>query len=230
MVTAWAIGAVILYGTGWSGGAVLAAFFVSSNLVSRLLPPTKVPQLDTKGDRRDGWQVLANGGPAALAVLVSPDVGLRLWLVTASLAAAAADTWATAVGGRSRGPTRLVSSGVVVPPGTSGGVTPAGTIGAVLGAMLVSGVGALTLGRSSLFAAGTLIGFLGMVLDSFAGSMVQGRFHCLHCNRPSEQRVHQCGQRTELRAGVGWLSNDGVNLVATTLAVVAGWASWTWLD
>jgi hypothetical protein len=29
---------------------------------------------------------------------------------------------------------------------------------------------------------------------------------------------------------VSWLSNDGVNLLATTLALVAGWASWTWLD
>ncbi|HEX6433452.1 MAG TPA: DUF92 domain-containing protein [Gemmatimonadales bacterium] len=230
VVAGWSIGALILYGTGWRGGAVLAAFFVSSNLVSRLLPPTKVPQLDVKGDRRDGWQVLANGGPAALAVLVSPDLDLRLWLVTASLSAAAADTWATAVGGRSRGPTRLLSSGVVVPPGTSGGVTPAGAIGAALGAMLVSGVGGLTLGRSSLFAAGTLIGFSGMVLDSFAGSRWQGRFHCPQCGQPSERRVHRCGHITERRAGLSWLSNDGVNLLATTLALAAGWASWIWLD
>lgn len=230
VVAAWAIGALILYGTGWSGGAVLAAFFVSSNLLSRLLPPTRISELDAKSDRRDAWQVLANGGPAALAVLLSDDIGLKLWLVTASLAAAAADTWATAVGGHSRGPTRLLSSGVVVPPGTSGGVTPAGAIGAALGAMLVAGVGALALGRSSLLAAGTLIGFLGMVLDSYAGSRVQGRFHCLHCNQPSEQRVHRCGHRTERRAGVSWLSNDGVNLLATTVAVAAGWASWAWLD
>lgn len=209
---------------------MLAAFFVSSNLVSRVLPPGRIPQLDSKGDQRDAWQVCANGGPAVLAALASADIGLKVWLVTTSLAAAAADTWATSVGAHSRGPTRLLISNVMVPPGTSGGVTPAGFIGAVLGAMLVSGIGALALGRSLLFAAGTLIGFLGMVLDSYAGSMWQGRFHCVHCDQPSERRVHRCGHITERRAGVSWLSNDGVNLLATTSALLAGWISWAWLD
>jgi uncharacterized membrane protein len=203
---------------------------VSSNLTARLLPPRELTQLDSKGDRRDAWQVLANGGPAALAALTSADVELKLWLVTASLAAAAADTWATVFGARSRAPTRLLSSGLVVVPGTSGGVTPAGTVGAALGAMLVSATGAAALNRASLFAAGTLIGFLGMVLDSYAGSRWQGRFHCLRCNQPSERRMHRCGQRTERRAGLPWLSNDGVNLLATTMALVAGWALWAWLD
>ncbi len=229
-MAAWTIGALILYGTGWSGGAVLAAFFVSSNLVSRLLPLRRLSPLDPKGDQRDAWQVFANGGPAALAALVPADPGLKLWLVTASLAAAAADTWATSVGAHSRGPTRMLGSGAVVPPGTSGGVTPAGSIGAAIGSMLVSSVGALALGRSSLFAAGTLIGFLGMALDSYAGSRLQGRFHCPACDQPSERRVHRCGHRTEWKAGVSWLSNDAVNLLATTLALGAGWIWWTWLD
>jgi uncharacterized membrane protein len=164
-----------------------------------------------------------------MAAVLPADPSLRLWLVTASLAAAAADTWATSVGTHSKGPTRLLGSGTVVPPGTSGGVTRAGTIAAALGGLFVSGVGALALGRPSLLAAGTLIGFLGMVLDSFAGSRWQGRFHCINCDQPSERRVHRCGHITERRAGVSWLSNDGVNLLATTLALVAGWASWTWL-
>jgi uncharacterized membrane protein len=218
-----------LYGTGWNGGAVLAAFFVSSNLISRVFP-SRLSELDPKGERRDAWQVFANGGPAALAAVLPADVGLRLWLVTASLAAAASDTWATSVGTHSRGPTRLLGSGLLVPPGTSGGVTGAGFVGAALGAMVVSAAGALALGHASLFAAGTLIGFSAMVLDSFAGSRWQGRFHCLHCSQPSERRVHRCGHITERRAGLAWLSNDGVNLLATTLALVAGWASWIWLD
>jgi uncharacterized membrane protein len=218
-----------LYGTGWSGGAVLAAFFVSSNLVSRVFPPGPTP-LDSKGERRDAWQVCANGGPAALAAIIPLETGVRLWLITTSLAAAAADTWATSVGTHSKGPTRLLGSGAVVPPGTSGGVTRAGSVAAALGAMVVSATGALALGRTSLFAAGTLIGFSGMVLDAFAGSRWQGRFYCLQCNQPSERRLHRCGSVTQRRTGLSWLSNDGVNLLATTLALVAGWASWTWLD
>jgi uncharacterized protein (TIGR00297 family) len=229
-IAAWTTGTVILYGTGWSGGAVLAAFFVSSNLISQALPARTISSLDSKGERRDAWQVCANGGPAALAAVTSADIALKLWLVTISLAAAAADTWATSVGRHSRAPTRLLGSGVMVPPGTSGGVTPAGSLGAAVGAMLVSGVGALALGRSALFAAGTAIGFLGMVLDSYAGSYWQGRFHCLHCDQPSERRVHRCGHVTRRKAGMGWLSNDGVNLLATTLALAAGWVVWGWVD
>ena len=208
---------------------MLAAFFVSSNLVSRAMPPRRISQLDVKGDQRDAWQVYANGGPALLASLAPADLDLKVWLVTASLAAAAADTWATAMGAHSHEPTRLLGSNVLVPPGTSGGVTAAGSFGAMLGAMFVSAVGALAFGRSSLFAAGTLIGFLGMVLDSYAGSRWQGRFHCLHCDQPSERPVHRCGHATERRAGVSWLSNDGVNLLATTLALAAGWIAWVWL-
>ena len=236
MVAAWLTGTIILNRTGWDGGVVLAAFFVSSNLVSRLPPPRQrsgldpTLDLDAKGEQRDAWQVFANGGPAALASLIAADPSLRLWLATISLAAAAADTWATSFGLRSKGATRLLASSAVVPRGTSGGVTAAGFTGAALGAMLVSAVGALALGRTSLFVAGTLIGFAGMLVDAYAGGRWQGRFHCMQCDQPSEWRRHRCGHRTELRAGVPWLTNDGVNLLATTLALAAGSAWWAWLE
>lgn len=221
---------MILYGAGWKGGAVLAAFFVSSNLVSRLARPTAAAQLDAKGERRDAWQVLANGGPAAMAAVLPVEAALKLWLITTSLAAAAADTWATSVGSRSKTAPRLLVSGRSVDPGTSGGVTEAGCVGALTGAMLVSGTGALALGLPELFVAGTLIGFLGMLGDSLIGGFWQGRFFCAQCSQPSEWRVHRCGSTTEWKAGLAWLTNDGVNFLATTLALVAGWTSWAWFD
>ena len=229
-MAAWIVGIMILYGAGWKGGVVLAAFFVSSNVVSKLARPTAPAQLDAKGERRDAWQVLANGGPAAVAAVLPVEVGLKLWLITASLAAAAADTWATSVGSRSKTAPRLLGSGRSVYPGASGGVTPAGCVGAFIGAMLVSGTGALALGSPALFAAGTLIGFLGMLGDSLVGGMWQGSFYCAQCSQPSEWRVHRCGCATEWKAGLAWLTNDGVNLLATTLALVAGWTSWAWFD
>jgi uncharacterized protein (TIGR00297 family) len=230
-LAAWVVGLSVLHGTGWSGGAVLAAFFVSSNLVSRIGPLVSYPRVDAKGDRRDGWQVFANGGAAALVALIGSASGdLRMWLVTGSLAAAAADTWATSVGAHSRVPPRLLWSGRVVAPGSSGGVTLAGSAGAALGAVLVSGVGAFVSGTALLLPAGTLIGFLGMMVDSAAGGALQGRFHCLRCNEASEWRVHRCGSETEWRAGVRWLTNDGVNFIATACAAGAAWVAWWWLD
>ena len=219
------VGTLILHGSGWQGGAVLAAFFISSNLVSRL--GVSLPAgLDPKGDRRDGWQVIANGGAAAIAAALSSSSSAAIWPVTAALAAAAADTWATSVGIRSRVPPRLLWFGPPVPAGTGGGVTAVGSAGALAGATIVATIGALAAGSPALLPIGTLIGFLGMAADSAAGAFLQGRFHCPRCDQASEWPVHRCGAPTTRTGGVAWLNNDGVNLVATALAGGAGWAAW----
>jgi len=225
------VGAGILYGTGWIGGAVLAAFFISSNLVSRVAPTPLTARIDAKGDRRDAWQVVANGAAAALlAVFGSSDPALRTWLVTATLSAAAADTWASSVGGLSRSAPRLLWSRDPVPPGTNGGITAAGNAGALAGAAVVSATAALLAGNARLLPAGILIGFLGMLMDSLLGGTMQGTFWCPRCQRPSEWRVHRCGTRTERKSGWVWLNNDGVNFLATALSGGLAWAVWRWLD
>jgi uncharacterized protein (TIGR00297 family) len=228
-VAAWTIGTLVLAGTGWSGGAVLAAFFVSSNLVSRFGQPSPPLPLDPKSDRRDLWQVYANGGAAAAGALAAPGE-LGLWLVTATLAAAAADTWATAIGIRSGQTPRFLGVGRTVPPGTSGGMTAAGSAGAAVGALVVSGTGSLVSGNPALVAAGTLIGLAGMLVDSGLGALLQGRFHCDRCAEPSEWRIHRCGHPTVLKGGVAWLDNDLVNFLATAFAAGTALLLWRWLD
>jgi uncharacterized protein (TIGR00297 family) len=218
------VGCLILYGTGWPGGAVLAAFFVSSSVVGRSAPRS---ELDPKGERRDARQVGANGGPAAAGALLGlHDPSLALWVITGSLAAAAADTWATSLGARSRRGPRLLLLGRSVPPGTSGGMTVLGSAGAVVGALVVAGT-AVAIGASpGLLPAATLIGFAGMVTDSALGTRCQGRFRCPACDVASEWRVHRCGTRTVGQGGLEWLDNDGVNLAAASLAAVAGGLAW----
>jgi uncharacterized protein (TIGR00297 family) len=223
------VGTAVLAGTGWPGCAALAAFFTGSSLVSRLLPdPTA--QLDAKGARRDGWQVLANGGPAAAGALLEPGhPGLGLWIVTASLATAAADTWATSFGGLSRTWPREIPTGRTVPPGTSGGVTPVGSIGGAVGAVVVAAAGASTTGDFALFPAAIVIGIAGMVLDSLAGTWAQARFHCPRCDTLCERAVHHCGEPATHQKGWRWLNNDGVNAIATGFGALMGWLAWGWL-
>jgi uncharacterized protein (TIGR00297 family) len=229
-VAACIIGTSILVGAGWQGGAVLAAFFVSSSLVSKLVGSRAPAGLDPKGDRRDAWQVLANGGVAALAALTAPDPLAKLWLITATLAAAAGDTWASSTGALSPVPPRLLWSRRRVLPGTSGGITSVGTIGALVGSALVSVVGAGVAGAPRFAVAGTLIGFAGMLVDSFLGSTLQGRFQCPRCDAPSEWRRHRCGTETQLIGGQAWLNNDVVNALATVCAALLAWAWWRLLD
>lgn len=227
-VAAWSVGTVVLTSAGWLGGAVLLTFFLSASALSRVRPALP-SDVDPKGSRRDAWQVLANGGPAALAGLlvlldlISPSAGL--WMITASLAAAAADTWATSLGAASRRPPRDLVSGASVPPGTSGGVTRLGTAAAVAGAALVSLPPAFS-GHSGLPAAGTIIGVGGMLLDSVLGATVQSRFRCPRCGTRSEWPRHRCGTRTRHEGGWRWLTNDGVNAIATGAAALAGWVAW----
>jgi uncharacterized protein (TIGR00297 family) len=228
---AWTVGVLVLRGTGWQGGAVLAAFFVSSNLVSRVRPRVALPGLDPKSDRRDLWQVYANGGVAALgAGFGLMDNALGIWPVTATLAAAAADTWATSIGVWSRVLPRLPWSGRTVPAGSNGGMTLMGSAGGAAGALIVAGTGAFVADLPVLLPVGTLIGFFGMVADSTLGALLQGRFHCPACGVASEWSVHRCGAATIREGGIAWLNNDGVNLVATALAGGAAVGVWYWLS
>lgn len=225
---AWAVGTAILVSTGWQGGVVLAVFFVASTAVSRILPPTTDTQ-DAKGDRRDAWQVLANGsvaGGGALFALQEPALGM--WLLTVSLAASASDTWATAVGTWSGTTPRDLRTGRPVPPGTSGGVTIPGSVGAIGGAVIVATSGALVAASHRLLLAATLLGLLGMAVDSLLGGAAQGSFYCPECERPTERFVHRCGAPTILRKGWRWFSNDLVNFCAIAVAALAGWAVWHW--
>jgi uncharacterized protein (TIGR00297 family) len=228
-VAAALVGSLVVWGAGVAGGLVLLAFFVSSNAVGRLVRGRTASELDAKGDCRDEWQVLANGGAAAVgAVAARGDPALALWLVTGAFAAGGADTWATIWGTRSRVLPRLLTTGRQVPHGTSGGVTLAGTVGGIAGAALTALVGSLT-GGLALLAAGTVAGVGGMLADSALGASLQGRFTCPECGIPSERAFHRCGAPTLHTGGIRWLTNDGVNALATTAGLALAFAGWRWL-
>ncbi|HTK43619.1 MAG TPA: DUF92 domain-containing protein [Gemmatimonadales bacterium] len=229
-LAATVVGCAILFTAGWPGAAALAAFFVSSSAVSRIEPDHPSAVSDPKGNCRDQWQVIANGGPAALGALLARDQpSLAAWITTSSLAAAAADTWATAVGAWSPTPPRHLLTWRSVPTGTNGGVTLLGCLAALAGATLVAASGAWVARQPALLGAAAAVGFAGMVLDSALGASMQGRFRCPACAQPSERRVHRCGTPTTPVGGLAWLDNDGVNALATGAAALAGWCAWLWL-
>ena len=225
-VAATAVGTAILTGTGVPGGAALLTFFIGSNILSRI-SPDPASRLGAKGSRRDHWQVLANGGVAAIGALLGPGPGS--WIVTTSLAVAAADTWATSVGAWSGRPPRHLLTGRTVPPGTSGGITLLGTAGALAGGLIVAAAAAIVSQDQRLLLFAAPVGLVGMLVDSALGAGWQGQFYCAECGEETERRVHRCGTRSLPRGGLLWLNNDGVNALATGLGGIAGWAGWWWL-
>ncbi len=173
-----------------------------------------------KGSRRDAWQVTANGGVAGvLAVMYGLSSDPTLFVAfTASLAAAAADTWATEIGGGIGGRTVSVTTWRQVAPGTSGGVSLVGMLGGLTGSIVV-GVSALPWFSSpayDLFIV-AIAGFAGMLVDSLVGATLQQRYRCGVC-RVITERTDHCGMSTDRYRGIRFIDNDIVNLICSLAA------------
>jgi uncharacterized protein (TIGR00297 family) len=203
-LAALAVGAAVALGAGWPGLGLLLVFFLSSTL------------LTPGGGRRRAVQVAANGGAAAAAALLS--LGDPVWRLAfaGALAAAAADTWSTEIGSRSRRAPRLVTTRRSVPRGTSGGVTRLGSAGGAAGAACVAaaaaGLGVVTpLAAPLVAAAGVAAGWV----DSLLGATLQARYRCPACEADCETPRHACGAATRPAGGLPWMTNDAVNLAAT---------------
>jgi len=220
------VGVAVLSGTGWGGGIVLGTFFVTSTAISHGFPSED----DThtfEGGRRNAWQVAANGGAAAVGGLIGmAHAGLGWWVVTAALAAATADTWATEVGKSRGGTPRNLLTGEPLPPGTSGGITMAGTLAGAAGAAVIGLVAGAVTGRPIWAVAGLVIGFGSMMADSALGAGWQVRYVCSACQEQCEESPHRCGAAARYQRGIPWLNNDMVNAVTTAFAAGAGGLSW----
>ncbi|MGC1759847.1 MAG: DUF92 domain-containing protein [Candidatus Cybelea sp.] len=222
-IAAFLVGAMVFGAGGWPGAAVLLAFFVPSSLLSRIGKARKRAIGEgIEPEPRNGWQVLANGGIAAVCVLAEVHGGARFAAAFAgAFAAASADTWGTEIGILSRrAPVSLLTLRPVA-AGRSGGVTVLGLAASIAGALLVAGIAAL-LGLASLWSV-TAGGIAGALLDSLLGGSLQALRWCPQCRCDCETRMHACGAVTELRRGTGWIENDAVNFAATLCgAAVAG--------
>lgn len=232
-ITGVAVGFGLFACGGLATWLLLALFFVSSTVLSRVGKRSKeaAESLTGKGGRRDAAQVLANGGPALLAGL--------LWLLTAepafsvgmiaALAAANADTWASEIGLLSRRePVSLVTLRPVE-KGRSGGVTLLGLTASFAGASLIAGaygLACLLSGGCALPALpSTLVvaacGFSGSVVDSILGATVQGRYRTAAGGAYTERGRGMAGDRNTLVGGLRAMTNDAVNLVSGLLVTSA---------
>lgn len=199
---------------------MLLAFFVPSVALSRLGRARKRALVDIgKAGPRDALQVLANGGVATLCAVgfaVTHDIR---WAVAfaGAYAAATADTWATEIGTLARGVPRSILTWRPVATGMSGGMTLAGTLAELAGALWIGLVAAVSIALAPVtLAVVSLAGLAGATVDSLLGATVQELRWCDACGRACETDPHTCGHPTRLERGVRGLSNDVVNLLATT--------------
>jgi uncharacterized protein (TIGR00297 family) len=212
------VGAAIIGGASWPGAVLLGGFFGTSSALSRL---ERSHGVASKGSTRDEWQVLANGGVAAIMVLLSGPLGATRSHagMAGALAAATADTWATAFGSTSPTHPRMLISGKRAFPGVSGAVTHRGMLAALTGSGLIAALYGLSF-RDDDHRGGNagrvlLAGMMGTLVDSVLGEVVQERRYCPTCDRRTEARVHRCGTPTLHVGGIAGVTNDLVNLACT---------------
>lgn len=229
--SAAAIVGTVAVAAGWNWGALLLAYFVATTLVSRIGADRKrarTADVIDKAGARDATQVMANGFPflfCASMAMIRPGPFGSVWMAAgaASLAASAADTWATEIGTLAGQPPRSILSWRRLPIGASGGVTAVGWAAAIAGAAFVSAVALAAGSGTSAFPWILLGGIGGAVMDSLIGASIQRRSWCDACGLVTEMRVHTCGAATRRIGGFSWLENDAVNLIATVTGSVIPW-------
>ena len=149
---------------------------------------------------RNGWQISANLGVAALCSVAFAVSGNGAWLTAsaAALAEAATDTVASEIGQTRSQTAFLITTWEPVPAGTDGGITLAGTltgVGAgVTMAAIAAGSGLVPLGQ---FWIPAVAGIFGMLVDSLVGATLQRR---------------------------GWMTNESVNFWGTLTAAALAYA------
>jgi uncharacterized protein (TIGR00297 family) len=236
-VAALLIGTAIYAGGGTRWFMALLAFFVTSTLLGKVgkAQKARIKLEFEKGDTRDAWQALSNGGVAALCALGALLVPHLAWTgaFVGALATANGDTWATELGTLSRAEPWSLRSLRRVPRGSSGAVSPLGLLATAAGGLLIGGIVAGAEGSGlcapGWWAIGLLTGVLGSLADSVLGASVQAAYRCPVCSSQTEGVLHQCGSRTERISGFAWFDNDLVNLGATGFGAALGALSATLL-
>jgi len=154
------IGLIVFLNGGLHAFSTLLLFFMVAEIA------TIYPKAKKKHEQRNEWNILGNGGPAALAILF----GFKIAFFGA-VAAALADTLSSEIGILSKKkPVLITNLKKEVEPGTDGGVTILGILAAVVGASLIALSAFYAFPNAYLAVILIVSGVLGSLFDSILGA------------------------------------------------------------
>jgi uncharacterized protein (TIGR00297 family) len=218
---------------GWTWTLPILVFFLGSSLLSKIgeSHKTRFNLIFEKSGHRDVGQVLANGGIAAIILILHFFFrSYTNWFIIylGVLAAVNADTWATEIGLFSKTPPVSIKTFQQVETGTSGGITLLGTAGALLGSLVIALTGMLIYPESLQLTKITFwwIAFAGLfasLVDSLLGATLQAQYQCPICQKVTEKRIHCQQKKTRFISGLQWLNNDWVNAICSFSGFLFVW-------
>ncbi|MCR5348425.1 MAG: DUF92 domain-containing protein [Bacilli bacterium] len=177
-----------------------------------------------KGHKKDGFQVMANGGMCLLAAWLFAFTAHQsfVFLMMVGCIALFTDTMASDLGAFSRSLPFDFYHRKRVENGVSGGVTLLGTLGSAIFAFGAGLLLALMLQKPLYFGAiAGGIAVIGCFIDTTLGSLVQVKFKCPVCGKTVEKKTH-CDVATTHASGVLWMNNDMVNFLASVACFLFG--------
>lgn len=224
LIAALAIDLIVSASLGNLGFVTFVIFFGGSVIIDKIKKHAKNKgraDIEAKGDCRDAMQVLANGLPATIAAAVYLITGKDILILpfAASLAEAFADTAASGIGAFSKhtfDPFRMKKC----ERGLSGGMSFVGTLASLFASLVIAS--SMLLWRLDDYGVrGLLIvalsGFVGALLDSLLGSLIQAKYKCSVCGKLTERAEH-CSSPTTRICGIAAVDNDVVNLISCSFA------------
>ena len=178
-----------------------------------------------ESDVRGASQVLANGAvPMLLALfyLAVPSSALVI-AYTAALAECFADSCASGVGVLSPRAYDIIRM-KKIQQGLSGGVSLHGTLAALIAAALLPLI-AVAFGVISWwgYLIASAVAFLGSLIDSILGSLLQVKYKCKKCGAITEKAEH-CGAACPKAFGISFMDNDMVNVTSVCISAILAFA------
>jgi uncharacterized protein (TIGR00297 family) len=207
---------------GWQWTVPIFAFFFLSSFLSKVGKQRKKAFAETfqKTDTRDAFQVLANGGMAAILILLDAVIPNPIWypVYLSAIAAATADTWATEIGVLSHRQPLHILSWKRIGHGSSGAISFVGSLAGLAGAITITFIGAFFIQLTIVEICIIIIcGTAGNLIDSILGASVQACFRCNVCGMLSEKTEH-CSVPALHESGLRFVRNDAVNFLSALCA------------
>ena len=228
-LTAVFVGVCILWCMRLQGFVILLYFFAMANLFSKLSKKHSNlvhSVLEKKGTKRDGVQVLANGGLSCLGAIIyfTSSAVAGLLIFSASIAEAISDTLAGDVGRLSTHQPFSIRTHLPVKKGLSGGIT---FLGLFAGLISSASVALLTIilfkckNPAVCFAIITFSGFVGCIFDSFLGAYYQVHYWDKSLSSITEKEFDSVtGDKNDFVRGLKWMDNDMVNFISNLVSVI----------